>query len=315
MSHSDKIVWQDGFTSGNPRLGGIQLAIEPASGWSLGLNRLRAVRRRGARQRLRSNRLFKAIFNPVALLQYQPGSHRRSEGHQSGGLLHQQPDLSRARFPFAVYAEYAGEDTSRGRSYLLGNSALSWGIHFPRLWERFDLTLEASEWQNAWYVHSVYQDGMTNYGIVVGNWFGDQRVFNDGVGGRSAMARVVWDAPSADWSSCATAHCRTRQYGVVPVPALPRAHTGLLPPLERSRGRRRIRHRQRRLRRQLHAVSPASCASATVDSSREARASAEENRSPPATRATSCSSTPASTQLRVDDRPHAGHAAHDGLRP
>ena len=35
---------------------------------------------------------------------------------------------------------------------------------------------------------------MTNDGIVVGNWFGDQRVFNDGVGGRSAMARLGWDA-------------------------------------------------------------------------------------------------------------------------
>ena len=59
------------------------------------------------------------------------------------------------RVPFAVYAEYAGEDTSHGSNFLLGNSALSWGIHFPRLAERFDLTLEASEWQNAWYVHSV----------------------------------------------------------------------------------------------------------------------------------------------------------------
>ena len=33
-----------------------------------------------------------------------------------------------------------------------------------------------------WYTHTVYLDGMTNYGRVVGNWFGDQRVFGDGVG-------------------------------------------------------------------------------------------------------------------------------------
>lgn len=98
------------------------------------------------------------------------------------------------KVPFSVYVEYAGEDTSRGRNYLLGNTALSWGIHFPRLAERFDLTLEASEWQNGWYVNSVYQDGMTNDGFVTGNWGADQRVFNDGIGGRSAMARLNWDA-------------------------------------------------------------------------------------------------------------------------
>src|SRR4029077_8643769 len=77
---------------------------------------------------------------------------------------------------------------------LLGNSALSWGIHFPRLAERFDLTLEASEWQNAWFVPSVWGDGMTNDGLVVSNWFGDQRLFDNGVGGHSAMARLAWDA-------------------------------------------------------------------------------------------------------------------------
>jgi len=40
---------------------------------------------------------------------------------------HQQLSVSR-RVPFAVYVEYAGEDTSRGRNYLLGNSALSWAF-------------------------------------------------------------------------------------------------------------------------------------------------------------------------------------------
>jgi hypothetical protein len=68
------------------------------------------------------------------------------------------------------------------------------GIHFPTLWRRFDLTVEASEWQNQWYIHGVYQDGMTNYGRVLGNWSGDQRQFNDGVGGRSQMIRIGWDA-------------------------------------------------------------------------------------------------------------------------
>ena len=35
---------------------------------------------------------------------------------------------------------------------------------------------------------------MTNDGLVVSNWFGDQRLFDNGVGGHSAMARLAWDA-------------------------------------------------------------------------------------------------------------------------
>jgi Capsule assembly protein Wzi len=40
MSKSDNIVWQDGFTSGSPQLGGAKFAMEPANGSSLSLNRL-----------------------------------------------------------------------------------------------------------------------------------------------------------------------------------------------------------------------------------------------------------------------------------
>ncbi len=97
------------------------------------------------------------------------------------------------KVPFAIYAEYAGEDTSRGQNYLLGNSSLSVGIHFPRLWQRLDLTLEATEFQNSWYVNSIWQDGLTNHGRVVGAWFGDQRVFNDAVGAHSEMVRLGWE--------------------------------------------------------------------------------------------------------------------------
>jgi hypothetical protein len=189
MSHSDRIVWQDGYTSGNPRLGGLQLTLEPANGWSVSLNRL-AQFGGGARGNGSLSQLLKALFNPS---QYSNTTNANQDAtNQQASIT--SSFLFTGRIPFAVYAEYAGEDTSRGRNYLLGNSALSWGIHFPRLAERFDLTLEASEWQNAWYVNSIYLDGMTNHGFVTGNWAADQRVFNDGVGARSAMARVGWDA-------------------------------------------------------------------------------------------------------------------------
>lgn len=189
LSESDRIVLDDRLISGRPSLGGFHLDIEPASGWSLGVNRV-VQYGGGALGGSSLRRWASLLFKPGAGQQTAVASQQigNQEGSFTSSLLFP------GRVPFSVYFEYAGEDTSRGKSYLLGNAALSAGIHFPRLWRRFDLTLETSEWQNAWYVHSVYLDGLTNDRRVVGNWFGDQRVFADGVGGRSSMVSLGWDA-------------------------------------------------------------------------------------------------------------------------
>jgi len=187
MSESDSIVFEDGLTSGNPNIAGLHLSIEPASGWSLGFNRIMQFGG-GDRDDYSFGDVVDAFFNPSGHDNAAPGEDEF--GNQVASIT------SRFVFPgavpFSVYAEYAGEDTSRGRNYLLGNSALSVGIDFPLLWERFDLTLELSEWQNGWYVHHLYGDGLTHEGRVIGHWGADQRVFNDGIGAHSAMARLGW---------------------------------------------------------------------------------------------------------------------------
>ena len=58
--------------------------------------------------------------------------------------------------PLAIYFEYAGEDTSTSSNFRLGNTALSAGISFPQLGQRFAATFELTEWQNGWYVHHIY---------------------------------------------------------------------------------------------------------------------------------------------------------------
>jgi hypothetical protein len=190
MSESKQIVFNNGLTSGRPRLAGLHLDMEPAEGWSLGINRLIQYGGGGlGGSSLRD--LWRAFFKPSAAQTVT--ATQQAFGNQEASIT--STLLFPGTVPFAVYFEYAGEDTSRGRNYLLGNSALSAGIHFPRLWQRFDLTLEASEWQNAWYIHTIYLDGMTNYGRVTGNWFGDQRVFGDDPGGHSAMVSLGWEPP------------------------------------------------------------------------------------------------------------------------
>jgi hypothetical protein len=180
----NNIVYDGIASRGDPRLLGMQLSIEPFPGWSLGVNRLLEY---GGGSGLPDSASFLArdFFKPSGLSQ--------TQGNQQASYV------SRFIFPgstpFAVYFQYAGEDNSDGGSYLLGNAALSAGIDFPRLWNHFDLTYEISEWQNIWYVHNLFLDGMTSYGLVLGNWGADQRNFGDGVGARGQMLRIGWEPP------------------------------------------------------------------------------------------------------------------------
>jgi len=196
MSRSNAIVFQrpDGTfyeKEGTPELFGAHISIEPVSGWSLALSRL--LQYGGAGRPQSPKDLFKGFFNPSSFDNTGNNLAFNSQfGNQQASIT--SSFLFPGRVPFVVYAEYAGEDTSRGSNFLLGNSALSVGIHFPRLFERFDLTYETSEWQNNWYVHSVYQDGMTEDGLVTGHWGADQRVFRNDVVARTNMVRLGWDA-------------------------------------------------------------------------------------------------------------------------
>jgi len=170
--------------SGRPRLFGAQFSIEPYPGWSLGVNRLLQYGG-GAGLPSSAGTLVRNFFSPSGTAQLQ--------GNQQASYISR--FIFPGRTPFAVYFQYAGEDNSNGGSYLLGNAALSAGIDFPRIGRYFDATFETSEWQNIWYVHNIFLNGMSNDGSVLGNWGADQRNFGDGVGARSFMLRVGWTPP------------------------------------------------------------------------------------------------------------------------
>src|SRR5215472_1779066 len=180
----DNISYNGVSSRGDPRLFSMQLSIEPFPGWSLGFNRNLEY---GGGSGLPDSARFLArdFFRPSGLSQ--------TQGNQQASYLSR--FIFPGRTPLAVYFQYAGEDNSNGGSYLLGSAALSAGIDFPRLGRHFDATYEFSEWQNIWYVHSIFLDGMTNYGLVLGTWGADQRNFNDGVGARSQMLRIGWEPP------------------------------------------------------------------------------------------------------------------------
>jgi hypothetical protein len=79
--------------------------------------------------------LFNGFFNPSRYDNTGADlSFNQQFGNQQASIT--STFLFPGKVPFAVYAEYAGEDTSHGRSYLLRNSALTVGIHFPRIFQR-----------------------------------------------------------------------------------------------------------------------------------------------------------------------------------
>jgi hypothetical protein len=189
MSESDAIAFQGARSSGRPRLAGVHLSAEPASGWALGLNRL--LQYGGGPRAGSFSDLLRAFFDPSRFDNVNAVTSSDTQfGNQVASIT--SAFVFPGRVPFSVYFEYAGEDTSDNKNLLLGNSALSVGIRFPRLWRRFDLSYEVSEWQNAWYTNNVYGDGLTNEGHIIGHWGGEDRRFGDGVGAQSHMLRVGW---------------------------------------------------------------------------------------------------------------------------
>ena len=190
MSTSNRIAFESGYTSGSPRLAGLSLSIAPWRGWSVGVNRL--VHYGGGQRGGNSLRdVLRALFNPHGADNLGPGLPTSSEqGNQVASIVSRM--TFNGRTSFAVYTEYAGEDTSYASNFRLGNAALAAGLDFPHLPHNLDATYEATEWQNGWYVHHIYGDGLTNHGNVIGNWFGDWRLPGDAVGGRQQMLRIGW---------------------------------------------------------------------------------------------------------------------------
>lgn len=206
MSTSDNILnTQDTpptLNRGNPKLFGAEFSIEPFSGWSFGVSR--TLQYGGGGLPDSAHFLASDFFNPSGANQ--------SLGNQEASYVSR--FIFPGKVPFAFYVEYAGEDTSRGGPYLLGETATSVGIDFPKIARYFDLTYEISEWQNGWYTNSIFLDGRVNDHLVLGNWGGDQRVFDDGVGARSQMLRVGWEPSFGGYLEEKVRYLVNQNYGV-----------------------------------------------------------------------------------------------------
>jgi hypothetical protein len=190
MSESSNIAFGTGTTTGHPQLAGLHVSIEPFAGWSVGVSRL--MQYGGGERDDSFGSLLDALFDPSGVDNLGPGN-TEDFGNQLASFTSQL--VVSEPLPMAIYFEYAGEDTSRSNNLRPGNSALSAGVTFPKLGASVAATFEITEWQNAWYEHHIYGDGLRHEGHVLGHWGGDWRVVGDGVGARAMFARVTWEPP------------------------------------------------------------------------------------------------------------------------
>ncbi len=190
MSYSDRIESNGGYTAGDPQLFGFHIELEPAQGWTLGLSRIMQY---GGGDRPSGFRdMVKAFFNPATYDNYNPSTGADQEfGNEQ--VAFSSEFVVPVRFPMSAYIEYAAEDTFHSQNTRFGSSAVSAGIYLPRLRPNLQLRYEFSEWQSNWYVHHIYQDGMTNYGVVLGQWGAQWRRPGDGVGAQSHALELIWD--------------------------------------------------------------------------------------------------------------------------
>ena len=124
-----RIVWQDGYTSRTPEPG--RFAAGPGAGqWLVRRASTAWCSSAAVRAARLASELLRAIFNPSS--NQTPASNADQEAtNQQASVTSTLPHSGQRAI--RVYVEYAGEDTSRGRNYLLGNSP-SPGASISRAW-------------------------------------------------------------------------------------------------------------------------------------------------------------------------------------
>ena len=233
MSKSDHIIWEGTERSGYPKLAGMHLGIEPVRGWSFAGN---AVWQFGGGGRPGSfGEFFKNLFQATNF----GGS---SSPNLDNRFSNRAVSLTSAytfptRSPLEAYFEYAGRDTFHGEFYRFRETDLSAGLHFPEFLNRFDLTVEASEWQNTWYTDYVWLDGMTVNGYVTGNWGADWRTPKDDVGAQSAMVSLGWPLLSGDEAYVRLRTLQNQRYASSTSPVVEEYSRALMLTLEYSQPR------------------------------------------------------------------------------
>lgn len=177
--------WEMGY----PVVLGNQLSFSPLDGWTIALTR--TMQFGGGAREVSASSIWQAFIDPQTD-HGAPSGEQCAAGRQLCEFGNQQAAISNridfgGRTPFSIYFEFAGEDSEQINNYYLGNLSVAIGLYLPFMPEvlfgpDWSLRYEYQQWQDAWYTHSIYPQGYSNGGVVLGHWGGSQRAFGDAVG-------------------------------------------------------------------------------------------------------------------------------------
>ncbi len=201
LSETNNISFGGKLTSGKPLLTGLHVSASPVDGFTLAVNR---IFQSGGDERGTPSlkEIFEAFIDPSGSDNTGDDLTRDEQfGNQAASIVSRFDFIGSV--PFSVYFEYAGEDTSRGTNYRLGNSSISAGVDLPIVFKTFSINYEYSQWQNAWYAHSVYGDGLQNEGNLIGHFAAEQRlrtasIAGDAIGSTHHNITVGWQIAPQD---------------------------------------------------------------------------------------------------------------------
>jgi hypothetical protein len=195
MSSTDEIVYKDQLNEGAPKLAGAHIGFAPLPGWAISGNSLWQYGGGGRPENV--HQFVDSLFGRTVIAVTPAGADTDTRFANRTISLTSTYTFP-APQPFVAYVEYGAKDTLHGNRLRFHETSTSAGVHFPELYQHFDLTIEASEWQNLWYSDYVWLEGLTEYGYVIGNWGADWRTSGDAVGAQSVMAHLGWTFPSGN---------------------------------------------------------------------------------------------------------------------
>ncbi len=176
------------LSMGNPVILGSQFSFSPLDGWTIALTR--AMQFGGGEREVNGRALWLAFSNPQSDHGI-PGeechdAERLCEFGNQLAALSSRIDVG-GETPFSIYFEYGGEDSEQISNHYLGNLSAAIGVYIPfmpdaLLGADWSFRYEYQQWQDAWWVHSIYPQGYTNDGVVLGHWAANHRAVGDAVG-------------------------------------------------------------------------------------------------------------------------------------
>ena len=181
----DGIRFEDTRSSGEPGFVSVYVGAQFLEWWTLAINRTMMFGG-GDRLDVGLGDVWDALIDPVN----SDNCGGESELQDCTKELGNQQISVNSKFdfywgmPVQIFFEYAGEDGSNFKWYGIGNRAETLGVFLPYLTEKSSLVFEYQIMQNAWYVHSIYDEAFRNNMDVIGHWWGDEKLIDDVIGVR-----------------------------------------------------------------------------------------------------------------------------------